>query len=116
LLGALWTHDQIEELQRYAAPVLQRIVIAIDPSGTQEGDESGLTGAGIDQNGNGWALCDASGQYAPTDWARKAVEHYHQLRADRRRIARPHREPGFAELFFARMLADFSCRADFFAT
>jgi hypothetical protein len=81
--GALWTHEQIEELQRYAAPVLQRIVIAIDPSGTQEGDETGLIGAGIDQNGNGWVLYDASGQYAPTDWARKAVEPYPNLKADR---------------------------------
>jgi phage terminase large subunit-like protein len=81
--GALWTHDQIEELRRDAAPVLQRIVVAIDPSGTEEGDETGILAAGVDTAGNGWVLYDASGQYPPTVWAQKAVELYHQLGADR---------------------------------
>jgi phage terminase large subunit-like protein len=74
--GALWTHDQIEALKRPREPELQRVVIAIDPSGSsgEEADETGIIAAGIDQDGNGWVLADASGQYPPTEWAKRAVE------------------------------------------
>ena len=54
--GALWTHDSIEELRRDAAPTLQRIVIAIDPSGSGN-EDAGLPawGAGRDW-ANRWYL------------------------------------------------------------
>jgi phage terminase large subunit-like protein len=81
--GALWTADQIEQLRRDAAPTLQRIVVAIDPSGTEEGDETGIIGAGVDADDRGWVLADVSGQYAPTEWAKRAIDLYYQLRADR---------------------------------
>ena len=32
--GALWMRDQLDELRRSQAPELQRIVVAIDRSGT----------------------------------------------------------------------------------
>lgn len=83
--GALWRRDQLEELRRDQAPTLQRIVITIDPSGSgdEEADEVGIVACGTDQNNFGWVLCDASGHYPPTVWAQKAVELYHELRADR---------------------------------
>ncbi len=81
--GALWARARIEELRRDAAPVLQRIVVAIDPSGTEEGDETGIIAAGIDANDHGWVLADGSGQYAPPDWAKHAVALYYKLHADR---------------------------------
>jgi hypothetical protein len=35
--------------------------------------QTGIVAAGIDADGNGWVLADESGQYAPTDWARRAI-------------------------------------------
>jgi phage terminase large subunit-like protein len=82
--GALWTRDRLEELRRDAAPLLlQRIAVAIDPAGSAEGDETGIVAAGVDEGGHGWLLADESGQYAPTDWARRAIALYHHLHADR---------------------------------
>jgi phage terminase large subunit-like protein len=81
--GALWTRDRLEELRRDAAPVMSRIVVAIDPAGSAEGDETGIIAAGVDEPGRGWLLADESGQYQPTDWARRAVALYHHLHADR---------------------------------
>jgi phage terminase large subunit-like protein len=49
--GALWTRDQIEDLRRDRAPELQRIVVAIDPAGSAEGDETGIIAAGVDHDG-----------------------------------------------------------------
>ena len=81
--GALWNAERIEELRRDAAPVLLRIVVAIDPSGTEEGDETGIIGAGLDADNRGWVVADVSGQYAPTEWAKRAADLYYQLRAGR---------------------------------
>jgi phage terminase large subunit-like protein len=83
--GALWTHDQIEALRRAREPTLQRIVIAIDPAGSsgEDADETGIVAAGIDEAGCGWVLADHSGRYPPTEWAKRAVALYHELKADR---------------------------------
>jgi phage terminase large subunit-like protein len=81
--GALWTRNRIDELRRAAAPPLTRIVVAIDSAGSEEGDETGIIAAGVDDEGHGWILADASGQYQPTDWARRAIEIYDRLQADR---------------------------------
>jgi phage terminase large subunit-like protein len=83
--GALWTRDRIEAQRRSQAPVLQRVVVAIDPSGSgdEEADETGIVGCGVDETGNGWVLAELSGQCHPTEWARRAVTLYRDLKADR---------------------------------
>jgi phage terminase large subunit-like protein len=82
--GALWTIDQLDALRLEASPPeLARIVVAIDPSGTEEGDETGIVACGIDHDGRGYVLTDCSGQYSPPDWAKTAVRLYHELHADR---------------------------------
>jgi phage terminase large subunit-like protein len=83
--GALWVRDRLDELRRSQAPELRRIVVAIDPSGTggEEADECGIVAAGVDKDGTGWALADASGRYQPTEWAKRAIELYYRLKADR---------------------------------
>jgi len=81
--GALWQRDKLDELRRDAAPEFRRIVVAIDPSGTQEGDETGIMAVGLAEDDHAYVLVDSSGQYAPTDWARHAVALYHRLHADR---------------------------------
>jgi phage terminase large subunit-like protein len=83
--GALWSHDQIEALRRGREPTLQRIVIAIDPAGSsgEDADETGIVACGVDEAGCGWVLADASGRYPPTEWAKRAIALYHDLKADR---------------------------------
>jgi hypothetical protein len=72
-----------EELRRDTAPVFRRIVVAIDPSGTAEGDEAGIIAVGLAEDDHAYVLADASGQLAPPDWARRAIALYHDLLADR---------------------------------
>jgi phage terminase large subunit-like protein len=83
--GALWSLTRIDELRGDGSyrPVLARVVVAIDPAGSAEGDETGIVVAGVDADGHGWVLVDASGQYEPTAWAHRAVQLYHSCQADR---------------------------------
>src|SRR5439155_17313177 len=83
--GALWTHGLIDAARISAAPVLSRIVVAIDPAASsgEHADETGIIVAGRDANGHGYVLTDASGHYAPAEWARAAIAAYHAQRADR---------------------------------
>lgn len=88
--GALWRAQNIEEQRRKEYPEdLQRIVVAVDPAlSNEEGaDETGIivAGVGVDEGGNphGYVLEDASGHYAPDEWARMAVSMYDKWDADR---------------------------------
>jgi phage terminase large subunit-like protein len=84
VVGALWSRDLLERTRRTAAPPLSRIVVAIDPSVSSEGaNECGLIVAGIDANGHGYVLEDASGVMSPIEWARKACQLYKARSADR---------------------------------
>lgn len=80
--GALWTRESIEQRRVKAAPTLERIVVAIDPSATATGDEAGIIVAG--RNGDhAYVLADDSLQGSPLTWARAAVAAYHRWKADR---------------------------------
>jgi phage terminase large subunit-like protein len=83
--GALWSHGIIDAARMSAAPLLQRIVVAIDPAVTsgEDADETGIAVVGKDANGHGYVLQDLSGKYSPTEWARIAVAAYRTHRADR---------------------------------
>jgi predicted phage terminase large subunit-like protein len=82
--GHCGSPELLEAARRDAAPVLQRIVVAIDPSGGgEDADETGIVACGVDSEGRGWVLGDASGHYQPAAWARRAVELYRSLSADR---------------------------------
>lgn len=81
--GALWSHAMIEEARRDHAPTFRRIVVALDPSGTQEGDETGIIAVGLAEDDHAYVLTDASGQYAPPEWAKTAIAIYYRLHADR---------------------------------
>lgn len=83
--GALWRRSEIEPLRVARAPDLKRIVVAIDPavSSAEGADETGIIAAGLGQDERGYVLEDLSGRYAPADWARRAIEAFHRLSADR---------------------------------
>src|SRR5580692_3073235 len=83
--GALWTHGIIDAARLTAAPALTRIVVAIDPavSSHENADETGIIIAGRDVDGHGYVLADASGHYAPAEWAKVAIAAYAAHRADR---------------------------------
>jgi phage terminase large subunit-like protein len=83
--GSLWQRDIIEATRTTTLPKLVRIVIAIDPavSTSEDADETGIIAAGRDANGHGYVLADASGRYAPAEWARIAITAYGVHLADR---------------------------------
>ncbi len=80
--GALWTNALIERERVDAAPSLKRVVVAVDPSGG--GDDIGIVGAGLGYDEHGYTLADRSqpGHLGPRNWARAAVDLYHELEAD----------------------------------
>jgi phage terminase large subunit-like protein len=83
--GALWNRGMIEAARASVAPLLTRVVVAIDPavSSTEGADETGIIVAGKDEVGCGWVLTDASGRYQPTEWAKTAISAYRAHNADR---------------------------------
>lgn len=85
--GALWTLDRLEQhrVAPEAVPELQRIVIAIDPSGsnTEERAETGIVAAGLGVDGHGYILHDWSGRYTPGEWGALVARQFVGLRADR---------------------------------
>ena len=84
--GALWTREMIDAHRANEAPEMARVVVAIDPSGTDgsdEGDEIGIVVAGRGIDGRGYVLEDASCKLSPDAWARRSVTAYHRWSADR---------------------------------
>lgn len=81
--GALWKIKTIDDNRVDVAPELDRIVVAIDPSTTSEGDEAGIIGAGNRKvHGDAYVLADRTIQGSPLTWAAEAVKLYHELQAD----------------------------------
>lgn len=78
--GVMWTPQMIRHAD--VIPHLVRIVIGLDPSGSKDGDEVGITAAGICQLGNVYVLSDKAGGYTPMQWGTVAVNEYRSLFAD----------------------------------
>lgn len=83
--GALWSQKMVEDAHVKAAPDLLRIIVAIDPAVTsnKDSDETGIVVAGMGEDDRCYILEDLSGQYTPTEWARRAIGAYHTHKADR---------------------------------
>ncbi len=84
--GALWSLERIDEHRVGEAPELQRIVVAVDPSGTKgdgAGDDIGIVVAGKGFDGRAYVLADRTCQMSPEGWGRRAVHAYHEFKADR---------------------------------
>ena len=60
-------------------------VVAIDPAvtATRDSDETGIIVAGVDNDGHGWVLEDASLKASPDTWAKQAIGRFYTHEADR---------------------------------
>jgi phage terminase large subunit-like protein len=81
LPGALWSREGIDQHRVKTIPEMQRIVVAVDPSGTKgesdEGDDIGIVVAGKGVDGRGYVLADQTCKLSPDGWGRRAVAAYH---------------------------------------
>lgn len=69
-------------------PDLVRVVVAVDPSGSDDednadNDEIGIVVAGLGTDGNGYVLEDVTVKAGPATWGRVAVSAYERHRADK---------------------------------
>jgi phage terminase large subunit-like protein len=87
--GTLWPRALIEASRIAVAPAsLQRVVVGVDPSGAggeedENADEIGIVACGVDADGIGYILEDASLRASPEAWASRVVEVYDRWHADR---------------------------------
>jgi len=84
--GALWTRAVLDANRVRELPEMARVVVAIDPSGTDgadEGDDVGIVVAGRGVDGRGYVIADVTCKLSPDGWARRAITAYHQHQADR---------------------------------
>jgi phage terminase large subunit-like protein len=82
---ALWTRAVLEAATGGVPGDLRRIVVAVDPpaSAGRASAACGIVAAGLDGEGHGVVLADATVETArPTDWAAAAIRLYHRLDAD----------------------------------
>lgn len=82
--GALWHPGMIDPLRVKNVPLLEKIIIGVDPAVTsgKNGDLTGIVAAGIDSNGEFYVLADRSIKAAPARWIHEVVKLYHELNAD----------------------------------
>ncbi len=90
--GALWSQAEIEEMRVDVAPDLARVVVAVDPSGSDDegASEQGIVTAGIGQCNckgtpemHGFLLADDSGHYTPEGWGLRSIGAADKWEADR---------------------------------
>lgn len=94
--GALWSASDrqaddgtlmpgIDTLRRHQHPPLKRIVIGVDPSGSDGtgGDCQGIVAVGLGEDGHGYVLADKSCRLSPEGWARVVADLARTLKADR---------------------------------
>ena len=77
----LWPLERIEALRVEHPPKLTRIVIGVDPSGSDGtgGDSQGIVVVGLGEDGQGYVLDDLSCRKSPDGWATliaAAAKHY----------------------------------------
>ncbi len=84
--GALWPQETLLRCRVARHPDLRRVVVAVDPSGSNgddEGDQQGIVVAGLGVDGLGYVLADRTCRLSPEGWGRRAVEAFDEFGADR---------------------------------
>ena len=82
--GALWTVAGIEQhrVTPGDAPAMRRVVIGVDPSGSETGSECGIVAAGLGDDGHFYVIEDRSVRGRPERWAAAVAEMFVRLDAD----------------------------------
>jgi phage terminase large subunit-like protein len=87
--GALWTSEMLDSgrVMDGDVPDLQRIVIAVDPSGCsgpedKRSDEIGIIVGGLGTDGRAYVLEDLSGRFGPQKWGAIVLSAFDRWRAD----------------------------------
>lgn len=86
--GALWTRKIIDETRVAALPhgvTIIKLVISVDPavSATETADETGIVAVGLGSDRHGYILRDRSEVLTPRAWARRVVNMFDRMEADR---------------------------------
>ena len=87
-LNALWRAGLIEpyrvDRNSFDYSKIVKTVVAIDPAVTsnEKSDETGIIVAGIDKDGIGYILEDATMKGLPHEWAERAIQLYHDWEAN----------------------------------
>lgn len=82
--GTLWPVDTLNACRIAAAPPLKRIVVAIDPSGSDgvNGDMQGIVVVGKGEDKKYYVLGDYSCRLSPAGWSKRVVDVYKKYSAD----------------------------------
>lgn len=86
--NALWTRDQIDDLRVKKYPDLTRVVVGVDPQGSNKNEaaDTGIVIGGIARIAgvlHGYVLADLTMSGSPGRWASAVVAGYHNFKADR---------------------------------
>lgn len=93
--GALWKRAWIETTRKRAwieesksgdkLPAFRRIVVAVDPAVSTDGDsaETGIVVVGLTDSGLGYVLDDLSGQHSPGEWGARVIQAFDAWKADK---------------------------------
>ena len=86
--NALWTRAMLDAArlaEGTAPPLMARVVVGVDPSGTRGGDERdsvGIVAAGKGIDGLGYVIADFTCSLSPAGWARRVAEAVSAHQAD----------------------------------
>jgi hypothetical protein len=88
--NALWSVESIDRwrsVPEHGLPDMQRVIVAIDPSGSGDddnlgNDEIGIIVAGLGMDGNGYVLEDLTCKAGPKGWGQVAVSAFDRHAAD----------------------------------
>ena len=80
--GALWSRGQLDADRVKTAPPLTSVVVAMDPAGTGQGDETGIVAVGRGEDGHHYVLADASGPITGREAAIRAWALWASLKAN----------------------------------
>lgn len=83
--GALWTRSLLEQARESGAvPEAARVVVAVDPPASANGDECGIIVAALGHDGIARVLADCSTSgAAPATWAQRVADAAREWNADR---------------------------------
>lgn len=83
-VGALWSRGVINQHRVKEPPILERVLVAVDPAtGSEERhDEHGIVIGGLGNDGRGYLLADRSMRGTPEQWGRAVVAEFDFWDAD----------------------------------